>query len=153
MKLLLETNTWLLNISLLLLRCTVGIILFVGGAGKVFGSFGGMGLKTTIDMFHAGMSIANFWIYVSCYTELIGGLLLTIGLFTRPAALALTINMLVAVIIVGFKNFFMGGAAYPFSLMIGSFIVLLAGPMDYSMDKILFGWKVKHSARQRQVTA
>jgi len=125
----------------------------VGGAGKVFGWFGGMGLKTTIDMFHAGMSIANFWIYVSCYTELIGGLLLTIGLFTRPAALALTINMLVAVIIVGFKNFFMGGAAYPFSLMIGSFIVLLAGPMDYSMDKILFGWKVKHSARQRQVTA
>ncbi len=35
MKLLTETNTTLLNISLLLLRCTVGIILFLAGAGKV----------------------------------------------------------------------------------------------------------------------
>ena len=37
MKLLTETNVMLLNVCILLLRCTVGIILFGVGSGKVFG--------------------------------------------------------------------------------------------------------------------
>lgn len=137
MKLLTQTNTGLLSIGLLLLRWMTGIIVFVAGAGKLYGWFGGMGIKTTLEMFKAGMNIPVALIYLSCYTELIGGLLLILGFLTRPAAFALFINMLVATISMGTKNFFMGGGAYPCSLMISSLVILLAGPMKYSIDVLL----------------
>lgn len=138
MKFLTETNTRLFDTAILLLRWMVGLILFVAGAGKVFGWFGGMGLKTTIDIFKTNMNIAAPWAYISCFTELIGGFLLIIGLLTRPAAFALVINMLVATVLVGPEKFFMGGAAYPCSLMISSLVVFLTGPMAYSVDAWLF---------------
>ncbi|MEI9810900.1 MAG: DoxX family protein [Bacteroidota bacterium] len=138
MKVLTQTNNTLLSISLLLLRITAGTILFVAGAGKVFGWFGGMGLEATLNAFSTYMGISAFWAYVSSFAELIGGFLLVIGLLTRPAAFVLTINMLVAVILVGTKNFFLpGGGAYAFVIMIGSLIILLAGPMSYSLDALL----------------
>ncbi len=138
MKFLTETNTRLFDTAILLLRWMVGSILFVAGAGKVFGWFGGMGLKATVDIFKTNMNIAAPWAYISCYTELIGGFLLIVGLLTRPAAFALVINMLVATILVGPKNFFMGGAAYPCSLMVSSLVIFLTGPMAYSTDAWLF---------------
>jgi putative oxidoreductase len=131
----------MLNLSLLLLRCTVGLILFVAGAGKVFGWFGGFGLEATIGYF-AKSGISEFWAYVSSYTELIGGFLLIIGLLTRVAAFALFINMGVAVIVTGTKAFFAGGAAYPFTLMICSLVILLTGPLAYSLDALISRVKI-----------
>lgn len=133
MKLLTETNTTLLNVSLLLLRLTVGIILFLAGAGKVLGWFGGMGIEATLDIFVSQMGIHPILAYLSCYTEFIGGFLLIVGLLTRPAALAIAINMLVAAIVT-LPNGFMAGASYPFSMMVSSIVILLAGPMAYSLD-------------------
>lgn len=149
MNLLMGTNKRLFSIGILLLRCGVGLILFVAGAGKVLGWFGGMGLKTTIAMFDKEMGLAHFWSYLSCYTEFIGGFLLIIGLLTRPAAFAIFINMLVATIFVGPKNFFMGGGAYPFSLMISALVILLSGPMLYSLDALLVGYKNKNAGTEK----
>lgn len=142
-NLFIQTNPTLLNISLLLLRCAVGMILFNAGAGKVFAWFGGYGLKKTLEAFWSMMGIPAFWAYVSSYTELIGGFLLIIGLFTRPAAFAVMINMLVATLMVGLNKFFIGGGTFPFILMIGSLVILLAGPMAYSVDAFLLRTKVK----------
>lgn len=145
MKLLTETNTTLLNISLLLLRCTVGIILFMAGAGKVLGWFGGQGIEATIDLFVKEMGISPFLAYLSCYTEFIGGFLLIVGLLTRPAAFAIMINMLVAALIT-LPNGFLKGASYPFSFLMSSIIILLAGPMAYSLDAwLLSGRKNRYS--------
>jgi len=127
------TNAALLNTSLLLLRLAVGIILFVAGAGKVAGWFGGMGMDATINIFVTNMGFHPLLAYLSCYTEFIGGFLLIVGLLTRPAAFALTINMLVAGIVT-LPNGFMTGASYPFSMMVSSLVILLAGPMAYSLD-------------------
>ena len=140
MKPLTETNTRALSTAILLLRIMAGLILFVGGAGKVMGWFGGFGMPTTLEMFKAFKSnihLTPFWIYLSCYAEFIGGFLIIIGLFTRFAAIALFINMLVATLVVGFKNFFMGGAAYPFLLFVIFLAIVLSGPMDYSIDALL----------------
>jgi putative oxidoreductase len=137
MKLLTQTNTTLLNLSLLLLRCMTGVILFAGGAGKALGWFGGFGMKTTIQYY--GMSgISAPLTYLSAYTEFIGGFLLIVGFLTRPAAFAIMINMLVATILTMPKGFLAGGASYPFSLTVSALIILLAGPMAYSMDAWLF---------------
>ena len=148
MNLLTGTNTTLLNICLLLLRLTVGIILFMAGAGKVLGWFGGMGIEATIDLFVKQMAISAPLAYLSCYTEFVGGFLLIVGLLTRPAAFAITINMLVAVL-VSLPNGFLAGASYPFSMMMTSLVILLAGPMAYSLDAWLFGGKTMRSAMKR----
>jgi putative oxidoreductase len=137
MKPLVETSTKAVSTAILLLRIMSGLILFVGGAGKVLGWFGGMGMNATLDIFKTNLHLSAFWIYLSCYTEFIGGLLITIGLFTRIAAFALFINMLVATLFVGFKNFFMGGAAYPCLLMIIFLAIVLSGPMAFSIDAVL----------------
>jgi putative oxidoreductase len=114
-----------------------GLILFVAGASKALGWFGGFGMKTTVQMFKSGMNISEGWAYISTYAELIGGLLLLIGFLTRPAAFILVINMVAATLLTGFANFFMGGAAYPCLLAITSFVLLLSGPMQYSIDALL----------------
>jgi putative oxidoreductase len=114
-----------------------GLILFVAGAGKVMGWFGGFGMTTTLQMFKTGMHLSAFWVYVSCYAEFIGGFLLMTGLLTRVAAFTLVINMLVATLTVGFKNFFMGGAAYPCYVLVGCLVILLTGPMAFSIDALL----------------
>lgn len=145
MKLLIATNTRLLDVSLLLLRLTVGIILFLAGAGKVFGWFGGMGIEATIDIFVSKMGIHPILAYLSCYTEFIGGFLLIVGLLTRPAAFAIMINMLVATLVT-LPNGFLTGASYPFSMMVSSIIILLAGPMAYSLDAWLLSRCKKSSA-------
>ena len=136
MKLLTCTNSALLNTSLLLLRLAVGGLLFVAGSGKALGWFGGLGIDATIDIFVNKMGIHPILAYLSCYTEFIGGFLLIVGLLTRPAAIAITINMLVATLVT-LPNGFMTGASYPFSVMVSSLVILLAGPMGYSLDSLL----------------
>jgi putative oxidoreductase len=127
-----KNNDTLLNVSFLLLRLTVGGILFVVGAGKVFGWFGGYGLTQTLQ-FYVTSGISIPLAYTSIYTEFLGGLLLIFGLLTRPAAFAVSINMLVAAIII-MPQGFLTGAAYPFTLMVIAIVILIVGPLSYSLD-------------------
>jgi putative oxidoreductase len=136
-KLLNNTNTNLLSICLLLLRIFIGIYLFIAGAGKALGWFGGFNIDATIQ-FYTKMGISLPLAYLSCYTEFIGGFLLIIGLFTRPAAFAVMINMLVATI-VSLQYGLMGPASAqtPLSFLIVDIVILIAGPMSISVDKLL----------------
>ena len=131
-----QTNTALINLSMSLLRIMTGIILFGAGAGKVLKWFGGFGMDMTVK-YYAMSGINTPLAYMSAYTEFIGGFLLIIGLLTRPAAFAVMINMLVATIVTWPKGF-LTGAAFPLSLAVSSLIILLTGPMDYSVDALLF---------------
>jgi putative oxidoreductase len=139
-KLLTGTNPKLLSICLLLLRITLGVILFIVGAGKVLGWFGGFGMQTTINFFVTKEGFSSLLAYLSSYTEFIGGFLLVVGLLTRPVAFAIAINMAVATI-VSLPRGFVAGAAYPFSFMINAAIILLAGPMLFSLDSLIFRYK------------
>jgi putative oxidoreductase len=137
MKLLVDTTTRALSTAILLLRIMAGLILFVGGVGKVMGWFGGFGMPATLEMFKTNLHLSASWTYLSSYTEFVGGLLIIIGFLTRFAAFALVINMLTATLLSGFKNFFMGGAAYPCLLFVIFLAIVLSGPMDYSIDALL----------------
>jgi len=109
------------------------------GAGKVFGWFSGFGMETTIK-FYVQMGISVPLAYTSCYTEFIGGLLLAVGFLTRPSALAVAINMVVATILTLPSGFLgsSGGASYPFTFAIIAISILLSGPLKYSLDNLLF---------------
>jgi putative oxidoreductase len=139
MKILTSTNTNFLSLGILLLRMMAGIILFVAGAGKVLKWFGGFGMDVTVK-YMATSGINEPLAYLSSYTELIGGFLLIIGLFTRPAAFAVLINMIVATII-SWPRGFLTGAAFPLSLTVTALVILLTGPMAYSLDALLLGDK------------
>ncbi len=133
-----KTGSGYISLSVLLLRCVIGIILFDAGAGKLFGWFGGFGLDVTLG-FYNKMGFSQPLAFMSIYTEFIGGFLLTVGLLTRPAAAAVIINMAVATL-VSLPNGFLGpnGASYPFIFLVIALAVLLSGPMSLSMDYLIF---------------
>ena len=72
-----------------LLRIVAGLLFMQHGAQKLFGMFGGMGGQGGTAKFPDLMFIAGV-------LEFFGGLLVVIGLWTRPVALLLAIQMLVA---------------------------------------------------------
>ena len=132
------SNSKLISTSILLLRCIIGVILFVVGSGKVLGWFGGSGFDTTIK-FYREMGFSPFLAHLSSYTEFIGGFLLIIGFLTRPVLIAVIINMFIAAKVL-LPNGFLGpsGASYPFTFLIIAIVILLTGSMNYSIDYLLF---------------
>jgi putative oxidoreductase len=137
-KILYTTKPFLLNISLLLARLTIGILLFWAGSGKALGWFAGFGPETTLK-FYNQMGFSEPMAFLSIYTEFIGGFLLIIGLLTRPAAFAVMINMAVATFI-SLPHGLMGpnSAQTPLLYLIIDIIILFSGPMAYSFDRFLF---------------
>ncbi len=85
------------SVSMLLVRLGAGIVFFAHGAQKVFGWFGGPGLKATIQTFQQYMKIPPAATVLAAFIECFGGLALIIGVLARPAALGLIVVMLVAV--------------------------------------------------------
>ena len=133
-----DTNSSFISLGILFLRFTIGILLFVAGSGKVLGWFGGYGVEATLQGY-GKMGFSALLAYLSMYTEFFGGLLLTVGLLTRLSAFAIMINMLVATIVT-LPNGFMGptGAQTPFLFLVIDVVILLTGPMAFSLDFILF---------------
>src|SRR5262249_18311432 len=93
---LLQKSSW---VPALLVRLFAGYFFFETGLGKVQ-DLGSM----TQRFADWGIPAPAFNAALSGYTELIGGALLTLGLFTRLASIPLFINMAVAVIVVKMKN-------------------------------------------------
>jgi putative oxidoreductase len=151
-RLLTGVNPKIIDAGILLLRCNIGIILFVVGSGKVLGWFGGFGFHTTLQ-FYGKMGFSVLLTYLSSYTEFIGGFLLTIGFLTRPAAIAVLINMAVATIIM-LPNGFLGpsGASYPFTFFVVDLIILLTGPMSLSLDSLIMKKAEPENLNWRSIT-
>jgi putative oxidoreductase len=136
--------------SLLIVRVVLGVIFFAHGAQKVFGCFGGPGLKGTIAYFKQAMGIPAGATVLAALIECFGGLAMLAGLLVRPAALGLVVVMLVAVAKVHWKNgFFLNmsmtpgrGHGYEFNLaLIGmALAVLVGGAGRYSVDRLIHGW-------------
>jgi putative oxidoreductase len=72
--------------------------------------------------------------------EFFGGLLLIIGLLTRPAALALAFTMLVAMVTVHLQNgFFMSNNGYEFALALlaASLALAVSGAGKLALDSVI----------------
>lgn len=75
-----------------LLRIIAGVALFTHGLGKISDPFGAAGMVEGLG-FYPG----TFWSPLLSFTEFFGGILIAIGLLTRPAAFAAMIVLLVTV--------------------------------------------------------
>src|SRR5919204_660776 len=108
--------------ALPVLRAVLGLILIPHGCQKLFGWFGGMGYKP-----------GWFWVLVVALTELVGGLCLVLGLFTRVAALLVVIFMLNAVWFTSAKGFFwtQQGSEYSILILFVALVFLIRGGGEY----------------------
>ena len=135
------------SLSMLIVRLGAGIVFFAHGAQKVFGWFGGPGLKATIQTFQQYLKIPPAATTLSALLECFGGLALIVGLLVRPIALGLIVVMLVAIAKVhwqhGFFINFSGtpgkghGFEYNFLLIMMLLAILLAGAGVLSIDRML----------------
>jgi putative oxidoreductase len=120
-----------------ILRIALGGVLIPHGCQKLFGLFGGMGLAKNAELFDKlGYNPGMFWGTLVGCTEFIGGILLVIGLFTRFAAAAVVIFMIMAVKFTSAKGFFWGGGGMEYPILIGicALYFLLRGGGPYSLD-------------------
>jgi putative oxidoreductase len=74
------------------LRVIAGVLLVTHGFGKISNPFGAVGMVESLG-FYPGV----FWSPLLAATEFFGGILIAIGLFTRPASFAAMIVLLVTV--------------------------------------------------------
>lgn len=129
-----------------MLRLCVGAVFVAHGAQKLLGVWGGLGLAGTAAFFTTlGLTPAYPFAILAAVTELVGGVLLILGLGARWVALALAIDMGVAVYKVHYANgFFLNwglvpgkGHGYEFNMvLVGALLCLmLAGPGALSLDE------------------
>nr|WP_136250597.1 DoxX family protein [Ningiella ruwaisensis] len=127
--------------SPLALRLAAGLIFTAYGAQKLFGWFGGYGLEGTGQfMSSLGLEPGYLMALLAGSAEFFGGLLLLLGLFTRPTAIALSITMLVAIVTVHLPNgLFMANNGYAFALalMAISLSLVVSGAGRFSLDNLL----------------
>ena len=136
--------------SLFIIRVALGIIFFAHGAQKVFGWFGGPGLKGVIAYFRQALGVPAPLTVLAALTELLGGLAMIGGFLVRPAAVGLIIVMLVAIAKVHAPNgFFINwslepGKAHGFEMNLAliemALGVLFGGAGWLSIDRCLFPW-------------
>jgi putative oxidoreductase len=122
----------------LVLRVPIGIILAAHGAQKLFGWFGGYGLEGVGGWFDSiGLSPGVALAFLAGSAEFFGGLLLIVGLLTRPAAIAAAFTMLVAILAAHLSAGLFLPDGYEFALALFAATVALAiqGAGSYSIDQ------------------
>ena len=129
--------------GLILLRAAVGVALMAHGSQKLFGTFGGGGPHGTRKFF-AGLGFRTplAMAFIAGASELGGGLLFGLGLFTPLAALALAIVMLNAIGTVHWKKgYFNSAGGYEYNLLIIATVLAVTAttPGRFSLDHV-FGW-------------
>jgi len=125
-------------LAVLILRLALGVVMLVHGSHKVFG-----GLHHTAQ-FMGSLGIPAWLAYVASFVEFLGGLLILAGFFTRAAAFAVCIDMVIAIWKVHWHNGLTGspdrpGYEFPLSLAAIAFALIISGAGPISIDHILRG--------------
>jgi len=135
---LLSTNN---SFAALILRIPAGIILMAHGGQKLFAWFGGYGLEGTGQfMASIGLEPGYLMALLAGSAEFFGGLALVLGLLVRPAAVVLSVTMVVAIVSVHLVNgLFLSNNGYEYGLVLlaisASLIVSGAGAV--SLDRVI----------------
>ena len=122
-------------LALLVMRISLGVIMVAHGYQNTF--------RHLHDHVHmvASLGLPAWLGYVSSLTELLGGLLILVGFFTRPAAFAVCIDLIVAIWKVHWHNGLMAEHGYEFPLAIATiaFALIFFGGGQFAIDHVLRG--------------
>lgn len=122
--------------GLLILRLALGFIMVAHGWQK-FNQWTVAGVTEAFT--GMGVPMAGLAAPFTTFLELIGGILILLGLFTRPLAALYVVSMLGAIIFAHSGSFFAADGGYEFVLMLAaaSATLGLAGAGRYSLDAVL----------------
>lgn len=122
-------------LALLVMRLALGAIMVAHGYQNVF--------RHLRDHVHlvASLGLPAWLGYVSSFTELLGGVLILAGFFTRPAAFAVCVDLAVAIWKVHWRNGLMGdqGYEFPLALVTLAFALIFLGGGPIAFDHVLRG--------------
>ena len=122
-------------LALLVMRIALGTVMLAHGYQNLF--------RHLHDHVHMVSSLGvPAWLgYVSSVTEFFGALMILAGFFTRPAAVAICIDLLVAIWKVHWHNGLTGdhGYEFPFALTALAFALIFFGAGPIAIDHVLRG--------------
>jgi len=128
------------------LRILLGIVIFPHGAQKLMGWFGGGGFTASMRWFESSFHIPTIFALLAILAESVGAVALIAGFFTRIAALAISVNMLVAVALVHRKiGFFMNwtgtakGEGFEYHILVAAIgiALMIMGGGRWSLDGVI----------------
>src|SRR5271165_5859096 len=90
--------------TLALVRLVLGIVFFMHGAQKTLAWFGGYGFHATMHFFTVDLGIPAVFALLAIAAEFLGGIGLIVGFLSRIAAFGISVNMLVAILMVHIHN-------------------------------------------------
>ncbi len=129
-----------------ILRVLLGAVLFPHGAQKLLGWFGGGGFNATMRGLESSFHIPTIFALLAILAESVGAVALIAGFFTRIAALAISVNMVVAVALVHLKNgFFMNwsgtakGEGFEYHILVVAIglALMIKGGGRWSVDGVI----------------
>jgi putative oxidoreductase len=126
------------------IRLALAAVMIAHGAQKTLGSFNGPGFKAFIanSTPFSFMRPAWFWLGAAALSELVGGILVGLGLLTRVGAFFIACVMLTAIVGVHWPGGFFAankGYEYPLTLLAMAIGLLISGGGQASVDRALSG--------------
>lgn len=122
-------------LALVIMRLALGIVMLAHGYQNLF--------RHLHDHVHLVTSLGiPAWLgYVSSVTEFVGAIFILAGFFTRAAALAICIDLAVAIWRVHWHNGLMGpgGFEFPLALATLAFALIFFGAGPIALDHVLRG--------------
>jgi len=142
-----NSNNW----AALIIRLTLGIVVFPHGAQKLLGWFGGFGFEGTMGFLTVSVHLPWILALLVILIEFFGALFLILGFVARLAALGMLANFIGILYTSHLHNgFFMNwantagvGQGYEYDLLVigVSLALLIAGGGKASIDSLLFNKK------------
>ena len=136
-----------MDLGFLLVRLVVGLAMAAHGSQKLFGWFGGYGIKGTGGYFESiGFRPGTFFATAAGASEFFGGLLIALGLGGAAGPMLVIATMIVAILTVHIKNgFWQTNTGYELNLMYiaGAAATAFAPPSALSLDGV-FGLVALH---------
>lgn len=130
-----------MDLGLLILQVVIGLLMMGHGAQKLFGWFGGQGLRATADWLASmGLRAPRFWALMAGLAEFGGGLLFALGLFHPIGPLAIIAVMIAATALVHWSHGLWisnGGSEYSLVLTVLALVMGLWQPGAYTLDRVL----------------
>ncbi len=136
---------WVVGVA----RIVLGIIFFAHGAQKMLGWYGGPGLASSMSTFTEHLHLPPTLAFLVIAGELLSGVGLIVGLFSRIAALVIALTMVGAIATVHFRfglflNWFGTkeghGIEYHLLAIALALVVVVQGAGNFSLDQLLHGY-------------